>query len=166
MFQGFKMQSYFIEFSNSMGKIDLFFFPMLSVREEEVTYHWYVGLHISKFAGYFPQISKICEKSFKLIKLVKSGKKGGMFASDLKKTQLLQKDSFPVPFLTSDAYGIFQGSLGRDSVVSELFWASVNEQFLFLHSLSVLFQYFVYHITNSSLLSCFCLQRLGEAGNE
>lgn len=83
------MQSYFIEFSNSMGKIDLFFFPMLSVREEEVTYHWYVGLHISKFAGYFPQISKICEKSFKLIKLVKSGKKGGMFASDLKKTQLL-----------------------------------------------------------------------------
>lgn len=50
------MQGYSIEF-NSMGMIHLFF--TLSVVEEEVIYHWYIGLHISKFAGYFPPNSKV-----------------------------------------------------------------------------------------------------------
>lgn len=78
-----------------------------------------------------------------------------MFASEVKKTLQLLDIFFPVPFLTSDLYNILQGSLGTDPVIGELFWALVNESFIFIHSLSALFQNFVYHITNCSLLFHF-----------
>lgn len=56
-----------------------------------------------------------------------------MFASEVKKTLQLLDFFFPVPFLTSDLYNSLQGSLGTDPVIGELFWALVNESFIFIH---------------------------------